>query len=107
MDAEAEETGAEAREGAMDIPSTSREQHRDVFVLSGGAARGAVQVGMMEVLLERGIVPDALVGTSVGALNAAFMGCRPDLARARELRRRWMALTTRDIFPGGTLSRVG
>jgi NTE family protein len=91
----------------MDITSTSREQHRDVFVLSGGAARGAVQVGMMEVLLERGIVPDALVGTSVGALNAAFMGCRPDLDRVRELRRRWMALTTRDIFPGGTLSRVG
>jgi NTE family protein len=91
----------------MDITSTSREQHRDVFVLSGGAARGAVQVGMMEVLLERGIVPDALVGTSVGALNAAFMGCRPDLERVRELRRRWMALTTRDIFPGGTLTRVG
>jgi NTE family protein len=91
----------------MDITSTSREQHRDVFVLSGGAARGAVQVGMMEVLLERGIVPDALVGTSVGALNAAFMGTRPDLDRVRELRRRWLALTTRDIFPGGTLSRVG
>jgi NTE family protein len=91
----------------MDITSTSREQHRDVFVLSGGAARGAVQVGMLEALLERGIVPDALVGTSVGALNAAFVGFRPDLDRVRELRRRWMALTTRDIFPGGTWSRVG
>jgi NTE family protein len=91
----------------MDLKSTSREQHRDVFVLSGGANRGAVQVGMMEVLLEHGIVPDALVGTSVGALNAAFMGIRPDRARLRELRSRWMALTTRDIFPGGTLTRVG
>jgi NTE family protein len=91
----------------MDTTSTSRDQHRDVFVLSGGAARGAVQVGMMEVLLERGIVPDALVGTSVGALNAAFMGCDPSLERIRELRRRWLALTTRDIFPGGTLTRVG
>jgi NTE family protein len=91
----------------MDITSTSREQHRDVFVLSGGAARGAVQVGMMEVLLERGIVPDALVGTSVGALNAVFMGFDPSLERVRELRQRWMALNTRDIFPGGTLTRVG
>jgi NTE family protein len=91
----------------MDSTSTSREQHRDVFVLSGGAARGAVQVGMMEALLERGIVPDALVGTSVGALNAVFMGCDPSLERVRELRRRWMALSTRDIFPGGTLTRVG
>ena len=91
----------------MDLKSTSREQHRDVFVLSGGANRGAVQVGMLEVLLEHGIVPDALVGTSVGALNAAFMGIRPDRARVRELRARWMQLTTRDIFPGGTLTRMG
>ena len=91
----------------MDLKSTSREQHRDVFVLSGGANRGAVQVGMMEVLLEHGIVPDALVGTSVGALNAAFMGFRPDRARVRELRARWMQLITRDIFPGGTLTRMG
>ncbi|WP_081682868.1 patatin-like phospholipase family protein [Marmoricola sp. URHB0036] len=91
----------------MDLKSASREPHRDVFVLSGGANRGAVQVGMMEVLLEHGIVPDALVGTSVGALNAAFMGLRPDRARVRELRARWMRLSTRDIFPGGTLSRMG
>jgi NTE family protein len=91
----------------MDLKSTSREPHRDVFVLSGGANRGAVQVGMMEVLLEHGIVPDALVGTSVGALNAAFIGYRPDPGRVRELRARWLQLGTRDIFPGGTLARMG
>ena len=82
-------------------------EHRNVFVLSGGAARGAVQVGMLEVLLDAGIVPHALVGTSVGALNAAFMGVRPDRARVRELRGKWLQMTTRDIFPGGTLTRVG
>ncbi len=91
----------------MDITSTSREQHRNVFVLSGGAARGAVQVGMMEVLLEHGIVPDAFVGTSVGALNSAFMGWQADLDRVRDLRQRWLNLGTRDIFPGGTLARMG
>ena len=91
----------------MDHKSGSSGHHRNVFVFSGGANRGAVQVGMMEVLLEHGIVPHALVGTSVGALNAAFMGCRPDLARVHELRHRWLRLTTRDIFPGGTLTRVG
>jgi NTE family protein len=91
----------------MDLKSTSRDQHRDVFVFSGGANRGAVQVGMLEGLLGAGIVPDALVGTSVGALNAAFMGFRPDRERVRELRSRWMQLSTRDIFPGGTLTRMG
>lgn len=45
-----------------------------MFVLSGGAARGAVQVGMMQTLLEAGVVPRALVDTPVGALNAAFVG---------------------------------
>ncbi len=87
--------------------SASGEAQRDVFVLSGGASRGAVQVGMMEVLLENGIVPSALVGTSVGALNSAFMGWRADLDRVRELRERWLRLGTRDIFPGGTLTKVG
>ena len=91
----------------MDIKSGSSGAERNVFVLSGGAARGAVQAGMMEVLLEHGIVPHALVGTSVGALNAAFMGVRADRARVHELTARWRQLGTRDIFPGGTLTRVG
>ena len=91
----------------MNTRSESSGEERNVFVLSGGAARGAVQVGMMEVLLEHGIVPHALVGTSVGALNAAFMGFRPDSARVQELKARWLELGTQDIFPGGTLTRVG
>jgi NTE family protein len=91
----------------MDTKSGFSGAERNVFVLSGGAARGAVQVGMLEVLLEHGIVPDALVGTSVGALNAAFLGWRADRARVQELRTRWLQLSTRDIFPGGTLTRVG
>ncbi|MCZ4500554.1 MAG: alpha/beta hydrolase [Marmoricola sp.] len=79
---------------------------KDVFVLSGGAARGAVQVGMMQTLVEAGIVPDALVGTSVGALNAAFMGWQPGTDRVHELAEAWLRLTTRDIFPGGSWSRL-
>ncbi|MCX6396715.1 MAG: patatin-like phospholipase family protein [Propionibacteriales bacterium] len=79
---------------------------RDVFVLSGGAARGAVQVGMMQTLLEAGITPSGLVGTSVGALNAAFMGWRPDRDRVDELAERWQRLTTKDIFPGGNWARL-
>jgi NTE family protein len=40
------------------------------IVLGGGAARGAMQVGAMRALLEAGIIPDLLVGTSIGAVNA-------------------------------------
>jgi len=79
---------------------------RDVFVLSGGAARGAVQVGMMQTLIEAGIVPAGLVGTSVGALNAAFMGWHPEPDRVHDLAERWRRLTTRDVFPGGNWTRL-
>ena len=43
------------------------------FVLSGGGARGALQVGSLYSLLENGFMPDLLVGTSIGAVNAAFL----------------------------------
>lgn len=80
--------------------------HKDVFVLSGGASRGAVQVGMMQTLIEAGIVPDGLVGSSVGALNAAFMGWEPGPDRAHSLVEQWQRLQTRDIFPGGNFTRL-
>jgi NTE family protein len=46
------------------------------FVLSGGASLGAIQVGILQALVDRGIAPDLLVGTSAGALNAAFVAGR-------------------------------
>ncbi|MBO9521932.1 MAG: patatin-like phospholipase family protein [Nocardioidaceae bacterium] len=83
------------------------EYTRDVFVLSGGASRGAVQVGMMQTLLGAGVTPDALVGASVGALNAAFLASAPTVQRAYQLADRWLALRTRDIFPGSAWTRLG
>ena len=47
------------------------------FVLSGGGSLGAVQVGMLAALDERGVRPDVLVGTSVGALNAISIPQKP------------------------------
>ena len=47
------------------------------FVLSGGASLGAIQVGMLRALYERGIAPDLIVGTSAGAMNGAFIASRP------------------------------
>jgi NTE family protein len=70
------------------------------FVLSGGGSLGAVQVGMLQALGERGVAPDLLVGTSAGALNAVFVaahGMSPtslDLLAAT-----WAALRRDDVFP--------
>jgi NTE family protein len=49
------------------------EPGRTVVVLSGGASRGAAQVGMLRVLLGHGVMPDRFVAGSVGALNATFL----------------------------------
>lgn len=47
------------------------------FVLGGGGVLGATQVGMLQGLLEEGIVPDLVVGTSIGAINGAFVAQDP------------------------------
>lgn len=70
------------------------------FVLSGGASLGAIQVGMLEALFERGIVPDLVVGTSAGAINGAFIAARePSPANARALGDIWRGLSRGAVFP--------
>jgi NTE family protein len=76
-----------------------------VFVLSGGAALGAAQAGMLEVLLEAGLVPDALVGSSAGALNAAFLAQDPTPDGARRIQDTWRRLSTDQMF--GSLASWG
>ena len=73
---------------------------RVAFVLSGGASLGAIQVGMLRALYERGIRPDLIVGTSAGALNGAFIASRPQtVATADELADVWRSLSRGQVFP--------
>lgn len=44
------------------------------FVLAGGGAKAALQVGTLRALCEAGIHPDLLVGSSARAINTAFLG---------------------------------
>jgi NTE family protein len=63
---------------------------------------------MLHALYERGVVPDLLVATSVGALNAAFVASRPQtVTTARELGRVWRDLEREDIFPVSMSSLIG
>lgn len=75
------------------------------FVLSGGASLGAIQVGMLRALYERGIAPDLIVGTSAGALNGAFVASRPQTpATADALAEVWRALRRGQVFPYSPLT---
>ncbi len=67
------------------------------FVLGGGGLLGAHEVGMLRALAQAGIVPDLVVGTSVGALNGAFVAADPEGAAAR-LTELWGSDAVEDAF---------
>jgi len=70
------------------------------FVFSGGASLGAIQAGMLRALYERGIAPDLIVGTSVGAVNGAYIASRPPSPEtAEELAAVWRGVTRSEVFP--------
>jgi NTE family protein len=70
------------------------------FVLSGGASLGAIQVGMLHALYERGIEPDFIVGASAGAINGAFIAARPQTVETTdELAEIWVGLRRGKVFP--------
>jgi NTE family protein len=75
------------------------------FVLGGGGSLGAVQVGMLQALTEQHLIPDLVVGSSVGALNGAVVGLDPKRA-ANRLRRIWPKITRQMVFPGGPLAQA-
>lgn len=72
---------------------------RTAFVLSGGGSLGALQVGMFQALAENNIRPELLVGTSVGAVNAAWIAGRADHEGAKQLGDIWLGLRRGDVFP--------
>lgn len=76
------------------------------IVLSGGDNRGALQVGALKAFFEHGIQPDILVGTSAGALNAAFVATDPSISGANRLADIWRRAGSADLFPGNIFTQA-
>ena len=74
------------------------------FVLSGGGSLGAMQVGALRSLLEHNVLPDTLVGCSVGALNAAHMARDVSLEQVEHIASIWRQVSRRIVYPGGRMS---
>jgi NTE family protein len=91
----------------LDLPGLLGGRRRVAFVLSGGGSLGAAQVGMLQALFDGGIKPDILVGTSVGAVNAAWIGASPDSEGARRLAEIWTGLRRDNVFPLGWTAAMG
>jgi NTE family protein len=62
---------------------------------------------MLHALLERGIVPDVLVGCSAGALNAAGLAGDPTLDGVEKMRDTWVHLNGADVFPTSAMGLAG
>lgn len=60
-------------------------QDRSALVLCGGGSHGALEVGFARALYEAGHRPDMILGTSIGALNGAFLAGGADFARLERL----------------------
>ena len=75
------------------------DQARTAFVFAGGGSFGAVQVGQLRALVAHGLKPDMVVGSSVGAMNAAYYAGAPSLEGVERLTRIWRNLRRGDVFP--------
>jgi NTE family protein len=69
------------------------------FVLQGGAALAAPQVGMLRALLAAGIRPDLVVGSSAGALNGVAFAQDPTERGVARLWDTWSRVRRRTVFP--------
>jgi NTE family protein len=81
-----------------------KEQHGFVLALGGGGGRGLAHLGVLEVLEEHGLKPDAIVGTSIGALFGSMYALEPD---AKKLQARVVSFLDSDDFGQLKLPELG
>ena len=78
-----------------------RRRPTTAFVFAGGGSRGSAQIGMLQALTARGIVPDAIYGASVGAINAAGFAGDASVSGVERMADLWRQITREDVFPQG------
>src|SRR3712207_9557856 len=79
---------------------------KTAYVLGGGGQLGAHEVGMLRALLERGVVPDFIVGTSIGAINGAAIAAKPTRTGVERLIEVWTEIDRSDAFAGSIFGRL-
>src|SRR5215831_4848367 len=65
---------------------------KTAFVFAGGGSFGSIQVGMLRALAAHGITADMVVGSSVGAMNAAYYASNPTPEGIEKLAAIWRSL---------------
>ncbi|NJP43988.1 patatin-like phospholipase family protein [Actinacidiphila epipremni] len=83
-----------------------RKAEGPAFVLGGGGALGAYEVGMLKALFAAGVRPGMVLGTSVGAINGAAVAAEPSGASVGRLIDLWTGLGRAGVFTGSLVGRV-
>ncbi len=92
---------------SADRALTRRSPFETAFVLGGGGYLGAHEVGMLRALLEAGVMPDLVLGASVGAINGAVVAAEPSAAAVERLEQLWIGLGGSGVFGGSLFERIG
>ena len=90
LDGEAPEPAAATRSGG---------KNPIAFVFPGGGTLAAAQIGMLRALIEAGMCPDLVIGTSAGAFNAVAFASHPSLAGIARLAEVWTSMRRRQVLP--------
>ena len=90
-------------DGSGDDEEEDEDESMTALVLAGGSTRGAIQIGMLQVLAEHGFVPDRVYGSSVGAINGAGFAADPTREGVERMAKIWLDLKREDVYRTGRL----
>lgn len=91
---------------AEDMAMTQKSSPVTAFVLAGGGSLGAVEVGMLQALVEAGVTPDFVVGASIGAINGVYFAAMPNASGVAALADIWCQIGQGDIFPVSVIRSI-
>jgi NTE family protein len=77
------------------------------FVLGGGGILGAHEVGMLKALAARSVMPDLILGTSVGAINGAMFAADPTAEGVERLSELWLGSQLSELTTSAVVRRIG
>jgi NTE family protein len=98
--------GNGARNRSRASPPITRPPGQIVLVLQGGGALGAYQAGVYQALHEAEIEPDWVIGTSIGAINAALIAGNAPRDRLARMREFWESIEWRAPFSTATPNEI-
>lgn len=97
---ELEATSLQGRKGNIDPHKLRSEVGQIILVFQGGGALGSYQAGVYHGLHQAGIEPDWIIGTSIGAINAALIAGNPPESRLAALQEFWHRVSHKPYWSG-------